>query len=110
MPVAFDTHALIQRLLHGNLPLEQAEAISAALQEALESSIGQLATKDDLTHLGTALRQDIAHMGIALRQDVENLGTALRQDIAHLSTRLTWMVGIYGGITMLILGKLLLFK
>ena len=48
MPVAFDTHQLIQRLIQGNLPLEQAEAISAALQEALEASIGQLATKEDL--------------------------------------------------------------
>ena len=84
MPVAFDTHLLIQRLTQGQMTLAQAEAVSAALQEALESSIGQLATKHDIAEV--------------------------RTDIKHLSTRLTWMVGVYGGITMLILGKLLLFK
>lgn len=88
MPVAFDTHALIQRLLHGNVPLEQAEAISAALTEALDDVIGTLATKKDLA----------------------SLETNLTREITHLSTRLTWMVGVYGGITVLILGKLLLFK
>ena len=88
MPVAFDTHALITRLTQGQMTLAQAEAVSAALQEALESSIGQLATKADLL----------------------TLETNLSRDIKHLSTRLTWMVGVYGGITMLILGKLLLFK
>ena len=88
MPVAFDTHALIQRLLHGNVPLEQAEAISAALSEALDDVIGTLATKKDLA----------------------SLETNLTRAITRLSTRLTWMVGVYGGITVLILGKLLLFK
>jgi hypothetical protein len=88
MPVAFDTHLLIQRLMQGQMPLEQAEAISAALTEALDDVIGTLATKKDL----------------------DALGADLKKDIAHLSTRLTWMIGIYGGITMLILGKLLLFK
>ena len=84
MPVAFDTHQLITRLTQGQMTLEQAEAVSAALQEALEISTGQLATKHDIAEV--------------------------RADIKHLSTRLTWMVGVYGGITMLILGKLLLFK
>lgn len=99
MPVAFDTHALINRLLQGNLPLEQAEAISAALTEALDDVIGTLATKKDLDVLSAATKKDL-----------DALGTAIKKDIAHLSTRLTWMIGVYGGITMLILGKLLLFK
>ena len=64
----------IQRLIHGNLPLEQAEAISAALTEALEDVIGTLATKKDL----------------------EALGADLRKDLKQLGTRLTWMIGVYG--------------
>ena len=95
MPVAFDTHQLITRLIQGQMSVVQAEAISAALQEALENSIGQLATKTDLADVRKDLQTDIA---------------AVRTDIKHLITRLTWMVGVYGGITMLILGKLLLFK
>lgn len=83
MPVAFDTHALITRLTQGQMPLAQAEAVSAALQEALEESIGQLATKKDLEALGTALRKDFTH--------------------------LTWMIGVNMTLTLLILGKLLLF-
>lgn len=88
MPVAFDTHALITRLTQGQMPLAQAEAVSAALQEALEESIGQLATKKDL----------------------ETLGTDLRKDFKQLSTRLSWMIGVNMTITLLILGKLLLVK
>ena len=95
MPVAFDTHALINRLLQGNMPLEQAEAISAALTEALDDVIGTLATKTDID---------------TVRKDVATSIAEVRSDIKHLSTRVTWMVGVYGGITMLILGKLLLFK
>ena len=95
MPVAFDTHLLIQRLIQGQMSIEQAEAVSAALQEALESSIGQLATKTDMADI---------------RKDLATLATNLTREMTHLSTRVTWMIGVYGGITMLILGKLLLFK
>lgn len=80
MPVAFDTHALIQRLIQGQMPQVQAEAVSAALQEALEESVGQLATKTDLADV--------------------------RTDLKHLK----WMIGVNWALTLLILGKLLLFK
>ena len=83
MPVAFDTYALITRLQQGQMPLAQAEAVSAALQEALEESVGQLATKADIADV--------------------------RKDFKQLSTRVTWMIGVYGTVTLLILGKLLLF-
>lgn len=51
MPVTFDTHRLIQRLTQGQMTLEQAEAVSEALQQALEGSLGQLASKADVEHL-----------------------------------------------------------
>lgn len=51
MPVTFDTHKLITRLMHGQMTEAQAEAVSDALQEALEGSIGQLATKKDVEHV-----------------------------------------------------------
>ena len=88
MPVAFDTHALIQRLQQGQMPLAQAEAVSAALQEALEESIGTLATKKDL----------------------EALGSDLRKDLKQLGNRLSWMIGVNMTLTLLYLGNLLLFK
>ena len=84
MPVAFDTYLLISRLQQGQMPLAQAEAVSAALQEALEESVGSLATKADIADV--------------------------RKDFKQLSTRVTWMIGVYGTVTLLILGKLLLFK
>ena len=102
MPVAFDTHQLIQRLLQGNLPLQQAEAISAALQEALEESIGQLATKTDIADVRKDLGADIA----LVRKDLTALETSMTTEFKHLK----WMIGVNMTLTLLILGKLLLFK
>jgi hypothetical protein len=51
MAVTFDTHKLITRLTEGQMTLAQAEAVSEALSQALEGSIGQLATKADVQHL-----------------------------------------------------------
>jgi hypothetical protein len=83
MPVAFDTHQLITRLTHGQMTLEQAEAVSAALQEALESSIGTLATTQDLDALRTGITQEFTH--------------------------LKWVLGVNMTLVVLVLGKLLLF-
>jgi hypothetical protein len=55
MPVSFDTHRLITRLTQGEMSLAQAEAVSDALQQALEDSIGPLATKEDVAHVTTKL-------------------------------------------------------
>ena len=88
MPVAFDTYALITKLTQGQMPLAQAEAVSAALTEALDDVIGTLATKKDL----------------------EALGADLRKDLTQLGNRLSWMIGVNMTLTLLILGKLLLFK
>jgi hypothetical protein len=95
MPVAFDTYQLITRLQQGQMPLAQAEAVSAALQEALEESIGTLATRADIADVRKDLGADIADV---------------RKDLKQLSTRLTWMIGANWALTLLILGKLLLFK
>jgi hypothetical protein len=91
MPVAFDTHALIQRLIQGQMPQAQAEAVSAALQEALEESIGTLATKADIADV---------------RKDMAAMDTRIATEFKHLK----WMIGVNMTLTLLILGKLLLFK
>ena len=88
MPVAFDTHALITRLIQGQMPQAQAEAMSEALKEALDEAVGQLATK----------------------KDVADLGADLRKDLTQLGNRLSWMIGVNLTLTLLMLGKLLLFK
>jgi hypothetical protein len=91
MPVAFDTYQLITRLQQGQMPLAQAEAVSAALQEALEASVGQLATKTDIADV---------------RKDMAAMDTRIATDFKHLK----WMIGVNMTLTLLILGKLLLFK
>jgi hypothetical protein len=91
MPVAFDTYALITRLQQGQMPLAQAEAVSAALQEALEESIGTLATKADIADV---------------RKDMAAMDTRIATEFKHLK----WMIGVNMTLTLLILGKLLLFK
>lgn len=102
MPVAFDTHALIQRLIQGQMPQVQAEAVSAALQEALEASIGTLATKADIADVRKDLKTDIAD----LRKDMAAMDTRIAQEFKHMK----WMIGVTMTLTLLILGKLLLFK
>ena len=117
MPVAFDTHALITKLIHGQMPQVQAEAVSAALTEALDDVIGTLATKKDLEALGTDLRKDLGALGTDLRKDLGALGTDLRTEMAAMDTRiahefkhLRWMIGVNMTLTLIILGKLLFFK
>jgi hypothetical protein len=83
MAVTFDTHKLITRLTQGQMTLEQAEAVSEALSQALEGSIGQLATKEDLTHLTVAMKAEVKH--------------------------LTWMIGVNWAFTLAVLGKLIFF-
>jgi hypothetical protein len=65
------------------MSLEQAEAVSEALQQALEGSLGHLATRPDLDTLRTTLQQDLKHV--------------------------KWMVGVNMTLVVLVLGKLLLF-
>ena len=91
MPVAFDTYQLITRLQQGQMPLAQAEAVSAALQEALEESIGTLATKADIADV---------------RKDMAAMDTRIATEFKHLK----WMIGVNMTLPLLILGKLLLFK
>jgi hypothetical protein len=83
MAVTFDTHKLITRLTQGQMTLEQAEAVSEALSQALEGSLGQLATKDDVTHLTATVHADMKH--------------------------LRWMIGVNWAFTLAVLGKLIFF-
>lgn len=110
MPVAFDTHALITKLIQGQMPQVQAEAVSAALTEALDDVTHTLATRKDLEALGTDMRKDMMVLRADLHKDMETLSTTLRQEILHVSNRLSWMLGVNMTLTLLILGKLLLFK
>jgi hypothetical protein len=91
MPIAFDTHLLITRLIQGQMPQAQAEAVSAALTEALDDVIGTLATKTDIADV---------------RKDMAAMDTRIATDFKHLK----WMIGVNMTLTLLLLGKLLLFK
>ena len=94
MPVAFDTHQLITRLTEGQMTLAQAEAVSAALQQALESSIGQLATKQDLHALETAIaaKVDRVQGHLTLLQWVVGIGLPGVLALTVLNLNWSWQI------------------
>jgi hypothetical protein len=79
---AFDTHAIIKRLLEAGMPEAQAEALVAALRQlgdtkadikALEERLNQFATKADLRELENRLIKwmvGIAFASVALNLTV----------------------------------------
>lgn len=53
--ITFDTHKFVKTLEAAGIPEQQAEAISAAVQDAQESA--ELATKTDLREIKTEIRE-----------------------------------------------------
>jgi hypothetical protein len=70
MSVTFDTLEISKRLKGVGFDEAQAEAITGVLREA---GLSRLATKDDLA----LVKDDIAHLGTALRAEME----ILRRDL-----------------------------
>ncbi len=54
--MTFDTHAVIKRLVATGMPENQAEAVTALVQEAQEGAVSGLATKADIADV----KRDIA--------------------------------------------------
>jgi hypothetical protein len=73
-----------------------------ATAEALNNAFGeQVATKRDVTDLGTGLRAEIAR----LAHRIDQIGSDLRREMAELKADLLkWVVGIVGFQTVAILG------
>ena len=117
---AFDTLKYAKQLKQAGIPDEHAEAQAAALAEALQAGLQELATKNDIEQLRLATKNDAE----SLRQEI-NLQTKstanefamVRQEIKNLDARidgqlllLKWMFGATFAGVIAILVRLFFFR
>ena len=88
MAVALDTLKFANTLKAAGVPDKQAEAQAAAFAEAFQVNLKDLATKDDLAHLGKATKDDLAHLGKATKDDLTALGKDIRHEVKELESRI----------------------
>jgi hypothetical protein len=95
MPVAaFDTLKYAKHLPEAGVSDAQAEAQVAALTEALQAGIQELATKRDTAELKrdfaelkrdfAELKRDFTELGLATKRDIAELRQEIKHDIAEL--------------------------
>lgn len=83
--LAFNTLAQVENLEKTGLPREQAVAIVQSQQDAFEHAASHtLATKFDVTKLGTELRLEIAQLRTELRHDMGETQTAIIKWVSGL--------------------------
>lgn len=87
--VAFDTYKMVKRLRESGFTDPQAEAVTAAIQEAGSVDLSHLATKEDLTAVRTELKNDIASVKAELKGDI----AAVKADIELVKRDLTIRLG-----------------
>ena len=76
--VAFDTYKMVKRLKESGFTDPQAEAVTAAVQEAGSIDLSHLATNEDLAAAKNELKSDIA----ATKSDLAAAKNELKSDIA----------------------------
>ena len=69
--IPFDTHKFVRTLKDAGFPEPQAEAISAAFQNAYAEA--ELATKRDLKELEYALKRDLKETELNVKRDMVEL-------------------------------------
>ena len=121
--VAFDTYKMVKRLRESGFTDVQAEAVTAAVQEAGSVDLSHLATKEDAATVKTevvAVKVDVAAVRTevaAVKTDVAAVKTevaAVKTDVAEVKTvaaetkadLLRWMFGAMAAQTALIVGLL----
>ena len=77
-----NTLEYVQKLEHGGIPREQAEAQASALYEVIDSN---LASKQDLEVSTLALKHDIKVLDVK----IETIRAELKRDIKELDTKLS---------------------
>ncbi|HSH10347.1 MAG TPA: hypothetical protein VLA10_01060, partial [Ilumatobacter sp.] len=85
MPVDDRTRLNLHRKLEAVLGREEADNLMAHLPPV---TWNEVATKDDLTTLGTTLRGEIQNMGTELRSEMQAMGTTLRGEMQTIRTEL----------------------
>jgi len=89
MSAGFDTLEIEKRLKGAGFDDAQAEAITGVLREAREADLSRLATKDDLA----LVKDELARVKDELKNDIAHLGTALRAEMEILRRDLTIRLG-----------------
>jgi hypothetical protein len=80
--LAFDTYKYANRLKAAGFTEIQAEAQTAALTEAMDAHVQNLATKDDLRLLSVELNGKIDSLESRLRGEMNRLGVELRGEMS----------------------------
>ena len=89
MSAGFDTLEIAKRLMGAGFDDAQAEAITGVLREAREADLSRLATKDDLA----LVKDELARVKDEIKDDIAHLGTALRAEMEILRRDLTIRLG-----------------
>jgi hypothetical protein len=85
MPVDDRTRLNLHRKLEAVLGREEADNLMAHLPPV---TWNEVATKDDLTTLGTTLRVEMQNMGTELRSEMQTIRTELRSEMQAMGTEL----------------------
>ncbi len=96
MSAGFDTLEIEKRLKGAGFDDAQAEAITGVLREAREADLSRLATKDDLALVKDELarvKDELARVKDEIKDDIAHLGTALRAEMEILRRDLTIRLG-----------------
>ena len=90
--VAFDTYKMVKRLRDAGFTDNQAEAVTAAVQESGSVDLSQLATKADLVELRAATKADLTELRAIAKSDLAELRATTKADLAEAkSDILRWM-------------------
>ena len=96
MSAGFDTLEIATRLKGAGFDDARAEAITGVLHEAREADLSRLATKDDLALVKDELarvKDELARVKDEIKDDIAHLGTALRAEMEILRRDLTIRLG-----------------
>jgi hypothetical protein len=88
MATAIDTLATYDAIAASGLDQGAARAISKAIADSAAVYRADLATKADLTELGSVTRTDLAKVETSLRADLTKVETSLRADLTKVETSL----------------------
>jgi hypothetical protein len=114
---ALDTHETVKRLTAAGFTDAQAEALTAAVKNAVDIDLSKLATKTDIADLRHATKTDIADLRHATETDIADLRHETKIDIADLRREMAeikaelvkWVVGMGFAQVAMILAVLKLF-
>ena len=85
-----DTLSIARDLRAADLPLQQAEAIAAAIGRSVAETS---ATKGDLEQVRTELRAEIEQLRTELRAEIEQVRTELKTEIERAKNQLIlWVI------------------